>query len=98
MLATLGLFLVRGHAGTDHRTALNQRFVALFAFCFAAAGGAVWEIYEFAIDGLFATNMQKVVTDTGQLLIGGDALADTMSDLVLGAAAAAMVAIRAARR
>lgn len=94
MLAALGLFLTQRHTNTDHQTAaINPGFAALFAFCFAAASGAVWETYEYVIDGLFDTNMQKVVTDTGEILTGSSALADTMSDIILGATAALIVAI-----
>jgi hypothetical protein len=38
---------------------MRPRFVALFAFLFAVAVGALWEIFEFAIDGTFGTQMQK---------------------------------------
>lgn len=44
---------------------------AFFAFSFAMALGAVWEIFEFAADGLFGLNMQR-----------GD-LDDTMWDLIV---------------
>lgn len=45
--------------------------VAFFAFCFAIAIGAMWEIFEFAVDQIFGTNMQK------------SGLIDTMSDLIV---------------
>jgi hypothetical protein len=43
---------------------LNPFFVALFAFCFALAIGAIWEIFEFTVDQTFNTNMQKGLHDT----------------------------------
>jgi len=49
----------------------NPGIVAVFAFCFALAIGAIWEIFEFSMDQLFGYSMQK----TG--------LIDTMLDLVL---------------
>lgn len=84
-------------------TALNQAkvtpirmspiFVALFSFAFAAMVGTLWEIYEFAFDGMLGMNMQKFLLEDGTALIGRDALADTMEDLIvdcLGALAASL--------
>ncbi len=45
--------------------------VAFFAFCFAMAIGALWEILEFAMDQTFGLNMQK------------SGLMDTMADLIM---------------
>ncbi len=33
--------------------------IVLFAFCFAVALGAVWEIFEFGVDTFFGDNMQR---------------------------------------
>lgn len=53
--------------------------IAFFAFCFALAIGAMWEIFEFAMDQAFGLNMQKsglmdtmgdLIVDTGGALIG----------------------------
>ncbi len=94
MLGALGFLLVRLLSDAEHaRVTLSPSFVAFFAFCFALACGALWEIWEFAIDGLFGTNMQKFVTDTGEVLIGREALRDTMEDLITDAIAALMVTL-----
>jgi len=55
------------------------RFVAFFAFTFAVAMGALWEIFEFAMDRVFGMNMQKPMA--------GDpsGLTDTMWDLIVDA-------------
>lgn len=45
--------------------------VAFFAFCFAIAIGAAWEVFEFTMDQLFGFNMQK------------SGLMDTMGDLIV---------------
>lgn len=47
--------------------------LSLFAFCFALSLGALWEVFEFAVDQIFATNMQK------------SGLLDTMGDLIVDA-------------
>lgn len=55
---------------------------SLFAFSFGLAIGALWEIFEFAMDSLFGLNMQK------------SGLRDTMSDLIvdtLGAGIASFI-------
>lgn len=50
---------------------LSPVFVVIFAFTFALATGAVWEIFEFSMDSLFGLNMQK------------SGLTDTMWDLIV---------------
>ena len=64
---------------------LLPRFVALFAFTFAIAVGALWEVFEFGMDQIFGTQMQKPRF--------GDpsGLTDTMWDLVIDAAGALLI-------
>jgi uncharacterized membrane protein YjdF len=66
---------------------MRPRFVALFAFLFAVAVGALWEIFEFAMDRIFGLNMQKPMF--------GDpsGLTDTMWDLILDAAGALFISL-----
>lgn len=60
---------------------MNPGFVAFFAFMFAVGMGALWEIFEFAMDGFFGFNMQK------------SGLVDTMWDLIVDTVGAAIIAI-----
>lgn len=60
---------------------LSPRFVAAFAFAFALALGAVWEIFEFSMDSLFGLNMQK------------SGLVDTMWDLIVDTAGAMSISV-----
>ncbi len=60
---------------SKHITA-SPFLIVLFSFCFAMAIGALWEIYEFAMDSIFGLNMQK------------SGLVDTMWDLVVDAGGA----------
>ena len=74
---------------------MRPRFVALFAFLFAVAVGAVWEIFEFAMDRLLGANMQK------PMLGDPSGLTDTMWDLIvdtLGAFAISALGWRYMRR
>ena len=47
--------------------------MGLFAFCFAMTTGAIWEVFEFAMDEGFGMNMQK------------SGLVDTMTDIIVNA-------------
>ena len=66
---------------------MKPGFVALFAFLFALGMGALWEIFEFSMDGLLGLNMQKPMF--------GDAsgLTDTMWDLIVDAAGALIISV-----
>ena len=72
---------------------LSPLFVSVFAFCFALALGAVWEIYEFSADALFGTNMQKFALDDGTQLVGQDALWDTMKDIIVDTGSALLMSV-----
>lgn len=58
----------------------SPRAIALFSFFFALGIGALWEIFEFAMDQLFGFNMQK------------SGLVDTMVDLIVDSAGALLAA------
>jgi hypothetical protein len=60
---------------------LKPGFVALFAFAFAIAFGTYWEIFEFAMDQTFGTNMQK------------SGLIDTMWDLIVNSIGALIISL-----
>ncbi len=72
---------------------LSPGFLALFAFCFALACGAIWEIYEYTVDALLKLNMQKYMTESGGILSGRAALADTMEDMIVDAAGALVMSL-----
>lgn len=81
LLGIVGFLLV--HVMNQHEEIdvhMKPGFVALFAFAFAVAGGALWEIFEFAMDGTFGLNMQK------------SGLMDTMWDLIVDTVGAGLMA------
>ena len=94
MLSALGFIMV-DLLNTNQRVSveLSPFFESVFAFCFALALGAIWEIYEFAGDMILGLNMQKAYLSDGTALIGKKALLDTMEDMIVDAVAAAVVAI-----
>ena len=64
---------------------MRPRFVAIFAFFFAVSVGAAWEMFEFGMDSIFGTNMQK------PMLGDPSGLKDTMWDLIVDAAGALVI-------
>ncbi len=86
LLGTAGFYLVYALNAVDRiGVALNPGFVAFFAFVFALALGALWEVFEFAVDELAGMNMQKTMFDDPS------GLTDTMWDMVLNTIGAALV-------
>jgi hypothetical protein len=63
----------------EGRIKLKPSFIALFAFCFALSFGVIWEIFEFFVDQILGTNMQRA------------SLFDTMSDLIIDALGALFI-------
>lgn len=61
---------------------MRPRFVAIFAFLFAVAVGALWEVFEFTMDAAFGAQMQKPMGDDPS------GLTDTMWDLIVDTAGA----------
>ena len=94
MLSALGFVLVDMLNKDSHvKVSMSPFFVSLFAFCFALAMGAVWEIYEYSFDALLGLNMQKHTTEAGVALTGTAALGDTMQDFIIDALSALVIAV-----
>lgn len=60
---------------------MKPGFVALFSFMFAVGAGAIWEIFEFSMDQIFGSNMQK------------SGLVDTMWDLIVDTLGALFISL-----
>ena len=88
MLGIVGFLLVYV-LNESERVALSMKpgFVALFAFLFAVAFGAIWEIFEFGMDQLFGMNMQK------PMLGDPSGLTDTMWDLIVDTLGASFISL-----
>lgn len=84
-----GAGLVLGMAGfivmfalyEGHKIKASPGVIVFFAFCFALALGAVWEIFEFTMDQSFGLNMQK------------SGIVDTMWDLIVDSLGALFASI-----
>jgi len=82
LLGIFGFLLVYALNEEEHiEIHMKPRFVALFSFVFAVATGTIWEIFEFAMDGLLGLNMQK------------SGLTDTMWDLIVDTSGAALISL-----
>jgi hypothetical protein len=84
LLGFLFVYLVNENELVD--VSMRTSFVALFAFFFSVALGTFWEIFEFAMDQLFGTTMQKPKWGDGT------GLSDTMWDLIVDTLGAAVMA------
>ena len=88
LLGLLGFMFVY-MLNEDRHVDLHMRpsFIALFAFFFAVGIGALWEIFEFAMDRTFGTDMQPATE--------GDpsGLTDTIHDLIVDSVGAAVVSL-----
>jgi uncharacterized membrane protein YjdF len=88
LLGIFGFLLVYV-MNANPRIGMNLRpgFVAFFAFCFSLSMGALWGIFEFAMDQLFGFNMQK------PMLGDPSGLTDTMWDLIVDALGALAISV-----
>lgn len=88
LLGIIGFLLVYVLNETeDIGVHMKPGFVAFFAFLFAVGIGALWEIFEFSMDKLFAMNMQK------QMLGDPSGLTDTMWDLIVDTLGALVISL-----
>lgn len=86
LMGMVGFLLVYVLNETDDiGLTMTPGFVAFFAFMFAVGFGALWEIYEFAMDGFFGTNMQKPMLDDPS------GLTDTMWDMIVNTLGALVI-------
>jgi VanZ family protein len=88
LLGMLG-FMIVYVLNEDRAVDLHMRpaFVALFAFFFAVGLGAIWEVFEFAMDEWFGTNMQPATASDPS------GLTDTIQDLIVDTSGAAVVSL-----
>lgn len=84
MMGALGFSFVSLLNKTENfHLKLTPVFVAIFSFMLSITLGVLWEVYEFAFDGLLGLNMQKFMLESGEILVGRAAVVDTMEDLIV---------------
>ena len=86
LMGILGFLLVYVlNASEKIALSMTPRFVAFFAFMFAVAVGALWEIFEYSMDTIFGANMQKAMFEDPS------GLTDTMWDMIVNTVGAAFI-------
>lgn len=102
MMATvLGFSLIYILNGAKRSKDCNPSplLVSAFSAAFSVFIGVLWEIYEYAFDGILNLNMQKFAveshgsSDILRDLLGRAALTDTMSDLIVDALGAVIISV-----
>jgi uncharacterized membrane protein YjdF len=66
---------------------MTTGFIAVFAFTFAISIGTIWEVFEFAMDQVAGTNMQK------EMFNDSSGLSDTMWDIIVNAFGALFISL-----
>lgn len=74
-------FLILSILHIREKIAANPITIAVFSFTFAVAIGVLWEIFEFGVDQLLDTNLQK------------SGLWDTMGDLIVDCVGAGIASV-----
>ena len=88
LLGVIGFLLVYILNETEEiELRMTPGFVAFFAFLFAVSIGALWEIFEFAMESFFDMNMQK------EMLGDLSGLTDTMWDLIVDTLGASVISV-----
>ncbi|HEY8445333.1 MAG TPA: hypothetical protein VIK94_04280 [Bacilli bacterium] len=77
---------------------LSPFFVAFFSFCFSLMVAVLWEIFEFTVDELTNSNMQRwklteEQIESGSSYLGRIGLIDTMGDLIVAFCGAFVAAV-----
>lgn len=80
MFGFLG-FLIFYTLREQNKLNMSLKLVAMFAFCFSLAGGAMWELAEFGSDHFWGSGAQR------------NGNADTMNDLLYDAIGALVIAV-----
>jgi len=98
LLGGMGLYIFRKLTKKE-----NKSLILLFIFIvgFSVLCGVLWEIWEFSADHLFGYNCQKYCLPTQEVLVGHEAIIDTMIDLIcdlLGAVLFAIITICVLKR
>lgn len=101
VLSYVGIVLLEFFVKKDNvNISMGNIWICISVVLFSLSLGALWEIGEYLVDDVFKTNNQQYMKTTrGTLykttdepLVGHEALADTMKDLMLDLAGATAVA------
>ena len=88
LLAVFSIYILNATVYKKDTSKHNIAFTCLFMIMFALSVGALWEMGEYLIDGIFDRGFQRYVTYGGLYYVGRWALTDTMVDLIMDFAGA----------
>ncbi|MBO7526731.1 MAG: hypothetical protein J6T74_02390 [Clostridia bacterium] len=88
LLAVFSIYILNATVYKKDTSKHNMVFTCLFMIMFALSVGAIWEMGEYLIDGIFDSGFQRYVTYGGLYYVGRLALTDTMVDLIMDFAGA----------
>lgn len=97
-IATIGFSVINlWNQSKNTHLQLSPFFVAFFAFAFALSVGVIWELFEFAMDSIFGSNMQRYIPPDALVQevepVQGYGLIDSMWDLLLSSISALIISI-----
>lgn len=100
LIGALGYIIINTvDASPNNEIKLTPLFSSFLIVIFAVSIGYFWEIFEWWADELFGSNMQRYLEEGsgtfggGVPLVGHEALADTMKDMMLNLIGAVCMAI-----
>lgn len=83
LISVLSIYILNLTIYKKDKSKHNLFFTFLFMISFAMLVGVLWEIIEFTGDAIFNAGYQRYVTYSGEILIGREAIIDTMTDLLM---------------
>lgn len=100
IIGALGYIIINTIDASEHNDIrLTPFFSSILIVIFAVSVGYFWEIFEWWADELFGSNMQRYLEEGsntiggGVPLVGHEALADTMKDMMLNLIGAVIMGI-----
>lgn len=83
LLTFIGYGLIAAFIPKQIITSVSPWLFLIFGMAFAEMCGVFWEFWEYSCDALFKMNLQRFSLSNGTLLVGRQALMDTMGDLLV---------------
>jgi hypothetical protein len=105
VMTMCGFSIAYGYSKSDDGALrLSPFFFAMFSFCFAITLMTLWEIFEYSVDRFLGYNMQRWKDGLSEVTVNGvtytvteykqsSGLKDTMTDIIVGTASAAVISI-----
>ncbi|MBL1230149.1 hypothetical protein IW492_12995 [Enterococcus sp. BWB1-3] len=93
LLVAVGYALINHYLRNSDYSSISPWLFIIMGFAFAGICGVFWEFWEFLCDSLGNMNLQRYMTESGQLYVGREALMDTMGDLLTNTAGSLILTV-----